>query len=146
MSLFVFWCFFFFFVRFVWCVLGNSKKIAEEDSWEHQQQVGSCDEEWKVLSRLQDCSQNPKKLKRLKIYIYFSFYKLNWFYLMCTRIWFVNWSKEGNFSVVCVNLSVDSAGKLILISNNCPPLRKSEIEYYAMLAKVGVHHYNGSKH
>lgn len=36
-------------------------------------------------------------------------------------------------------------GKLIIISNNCPPLRKSEIEYYAMLAKVGVHHYNGSK-
>ncbi|KAJ9556305.1 hypothetical protein OSB04_010919 [Centaurea solstitialis] len=31
-------------------------------------------------------------------------------------------------------------GKLIIISNNCPPLRKSEIEYYAML--VGVHHYN----
>ncbi|KAJ9545527.1 hypothetical protein OSB04_025234 [Centaurea solstitialis] len=30
--------------------------------------------------------------------------------------------------------------KLIIISNNCPPLRKSEIEYYAML--VGVHHYN----
>ncbi|EFH69955.1 hypothetical protein ARALYDRAFT_336279 [Arabidopsis lyrata subsp. lyrata] len=27
--------------------------------------------------------------------------------------------------------------------HNCPPLRKSEIEYYAMLAKVGVHHYNG---
>lgn len=38
-----------------------------------------------------------------------------------------------------------SKGKLILISNNCPPLRKSEIEYYAMLAKVGVHHFNGSK-
>lgn len=38
------------------------------------------------------------------------------------------------------------AGKLILISNNCPPLRKSEIEYYAMLAKVGVHHFNGSKY
>jgi len=34
--------------------------------------------------------------------------------------------------------------KLILISNNCPPLRKSEIEYYAMLAKTGVHHYQGS--
>ncbi|KAJ9561411.1 hypothetical protein OSB04_006571 [Centaurea solstitialis] len=33
-----------------------------------------------------------------------------------------------------------SEGKLIIISNNCPPLRKSEIEYYAML--VGVHHYN----
>ncbi|KAG8377342.1 hypothetical protein BUALT_Bualt08G0023200 [Buddleja alternifolia] len=38
-----------------------------------------------------------------------------------------------------------SKGKLILISNNCPPLRKSEIEYYAMLSKVGVHHYNGSE-
>ncbi|URE11067.1 hypothetical protein MUK42_03780 [Musa troglodytarum] len=34
--------------------------------------------------------------------------------------------------------------KLILIANNCPPLRKSEIEYYAMLAKVGVHHFSGS--
>ena len=33
--------------------------------------------------------------------------------------------------------------KLILISNNCPPLRKSEIEYYAMLAKTGVHHFSG---
>ena len=37
-----------------------------------------------------------------------------------------------------------SKAKLIIISNNCPPLRKSEIEYYAMLAKVGVHHYNGN--
>ena len=37
------------------------------------------------------------------------------------------------------------AGKLILISNNCPPLRKSEIEYYAMLSKVSVHHFNGSE-
>ncbi|KAH6786698.1 Ribosomal protein L7Ae/L30e/S12e/Gadd45 family protein [Perilla frutescens var. hirtella] len=38
----------------------------------------------------------------------------------------------------------NSKGKLILISNNCPLLRKLEIEYYAMLAsaKVGVHHYN----
>merc|ERR1711990_598060 len=34
--------------------------------------------------------------------------------------------------------------KLILISNNCPPLRKSEIEYYAMLAKTAVHHYSGN--
>ncbi|XP_068313121.1 large ribosomal subunit protein eL30-like [Pyrus communis] len=38
----------------------------------------------------------------------------------------------------------NSKAKLIIISNNCPPLRKSEIEYYAMLAKVGVHHYNGN--
>ncbi|RKP08967.1 60S ribosomal protein L30-like protein [Thamnocephalis sphaerospora] len=34
--------------------------------------------------------------------------------------------------------------KLILIAGNCPPLRKSEIEYYAMLSKTGVHHYNGN--
>lgn len=34
--------------------------------------------------------------------------------------------------------------KLILIANNCPPLRKSEIEYYAMLSKTGVHHYAGN--
>ena len=32
----------------------------------------------------------------------------------------------------------------MIISNNCPPLRKSEIEYYAMLAKAGVHHYAGN--
>ncbi|KAL7421806.1 60S ribosomal protein L30 [Cryptotrichosporon argae] len=34
--------------------------------------------------------------------------------------------------------------KLILISKNCPPLRKSELEYYAMLSKTAVHHYDGS--
>jgi large subunit ribosomal protein L30e len=34
--------------------------------------------------------------------------------------------------------------KLILISANCPPLRKSELEYYAMLAKTPVHHFNGN--
>merc|ERR1711991_407367 len=33
--------------------------------------------------------------------------------------------------------------RLIIICNNCPPLRKSEVEYYAMLGKTGVHHYNG---
>ena len=34
--------------------------------------------------------------------------------------------------------------KLILIAANCPPLRKSEIEYYAMLSKTSVHHFQGS--
>ncbi|KAJ2707283.1 60S ribosomal protein L30 [Coemansia spiralis] len=34
--------------------------------------------------------------------------------------------------------------KLVIISANTPPLRKSEIEYYAMLAKTSVHHYNGN--
>ncbi|KAG5856971.1 hypothetical protein ANANG_G00013580 [Anguilla anguilla] len=34
--------------------------------------------------------------------------------------------------------------KLIILANNCPNLRKSEVEYYAMLAKTGVHHYSGN--
>jgi large subunit ribosomal protein L30e len=34
--------------------------------------------------------------------------------------------------------------KLIILANNTPHLRRSEIEYYAMLGKTGVHHYNGS--
>merc|ERR1712105_390926 len=34
--------------------------------------------------------------------------------------------------------------KLVIIANNTPPLRKSEIEYYAMLAKTSVHHYTGN--
>jgi large subunit ribosomal protein L30e len=33
--------------------------------------------------------------------------------------------------------------KMVLIASNCPPLRKSEVEYLAMLAKVQVHHYAG---
>ncbi|KAJ3199452.1 60S ribosomal protein L30 [Entophlyctis luteolus] len=34
--------------------------------------------------------------------------------------------------------------KLLLIAGNCPPLRKSELEYYAMLSKTSVHHYSGN--
>merc|ERR1711965_1180260 len=34
--------------------------------------------------------------------------------------------------------------KLVLISGNTPPLRRSEIEYYAMLSKTPVHLYQGS--
>eukprot|EP00919_Chromeraceae_sp_WS-2016_P063630 GHVR01150516.1.p1 GENE.GHVR01150516.1~~GHVR01150516.1.p1 ORF type:complete len:110 (+),score=22.94 GHVR01150516.1:39-368(+) len=33
--------------------------------------------------------------------------------------------------------------KLVILSSNTPALRKSEIEYYAMLAKTGVHHFHG---
>ena len=38
------------------------------------------------------------------------------------------------------------AGKaqLIDIADNTPPLRKSEVEYYAMLAKTTVHHFKGN--
>jgi len=33
---------------------------------------------------------------------------------------------------------------VVIISSNCPPLRKSEIEYYAMLSKTETILYNGS--
>ena len=38
----------------------------------------------------------------------------------------------------------NSKSKLVILSGNCPPLRKSEIEYYAMLSKTPVHHYSGN--
>lgn len=34
--------------------------------------------------------------------------------------------------------------KLVIIAGNTPPLRKSELEYYSMLAKTNVHHFNGN--
>ncbi|GAA98166.1 uncharacterized protein L969DRAFT_102169 [Mixia osmundae IAM 14324] len=34
--------------------------------------------------------------------------------------------------------------KLVLIAGNCPPLRRSELEYYAMLSKTPVHLYAGN--
>jgi len=36
------------------------------------------------------------------------------------------------------------SAKLVLIAGNCPPLRKSELEYYAMLSKTSVHHFAGN--
>ena len=40
--------------------------------------------------------------------------------------------------------SVVLTAKLVLISGNCPPLRRSELEYYAMLSKTPVHLYAGN--
>eukprot|EP01034_Spumella_vulgaris_P032881 gene32881-40594_t len=37
-----------------------------------------------------------------------------------------------------------SKAKMVIISSNTPALRKSEVEYYAMLAKCAVHHYAGN--
>ncbi|KAL9054634.1 MAG: hypothetical protein Q9206_003454 [Seirophora lacunosa] len=34
--------------------------------------------------------------------------------------------------------------KLVIIAGNTPPLRKSELEYYSMLAKTNVHHFTGN--
>ena len=36
----------------------------------------------------------------------------------------------------CVPPLLSPQAKLVIISNNCPSVRKSEIEYYAMLSKV----------
>ncbi|EPZ33792.1 60S ribosomal protein [Rozella allomycis CSF55] len=38
----------------------------------------------------------------------------------------------------------NNKAKLIILSSNTPALRKSEIEYYAMLSKTPVHHYSGN--
>eukprot|EP00915_Cephaloidophora_sp_WS-2016_P001222 GHVH01001700.1.p1 GENE.GHVH01001700.1~~GHVH01001700.1.p1 ORF type:complete len:108 (+),score=20.17 GHVH01001700.1:51-374(+) len=38
----------------------------------------------------------------------------------------------------------DGNAKLVLLSNNCPALRCSELEYLAMLSKIGVHRFVGS--
>lgn len=34
--------------------------------------------------------------------------------------------------------------KLVIVAVNTPPIRKSEVEYYSMLAKTGVHHFTGT--
>jgi large subunit ribosomal protein L30e len=34
--------------------------------------------------------------------------------------------------------------KLVLIASNCPIVRKSQLEYYAMLSKVQIIHYTGT--
>lgn len=34
--------------------------------------------------------------------------------------------------------------KLVIIAENCPPTRRLEIEYYAMLNKCSVHHFYGN--
>ncbi|GBE58922.1 ribosomal protein RPL30 [Babesia ovata] len=32
---------------------------------------------------------------------------------------------------------------MVIISNNCPPIRRAEIEHYAMLAKCNIHMFAG---
>ncbi|KAH0476864.1 MAG: hypothetical protein KVP17_002964 [Porospora cf. gigantea B] len=43
----------------------------------------------------------------------------------------------------CLRALREGNAKLVLFSSNCPALRRSEIEYYSLLAKVGVHPYKG---
>lgn len=47
-------------------------------------------------------------------------------------------------SLLCQYHSIQGKAKLVIIASNTPPLRRSEIEYYAMLSKTGVHHFAGS--
>lgn len=53
-------------------------------------------------------------------------------------------SPLADFCLLCVTFVFACLAKLVLIAGNCPPLRKSEIEYYAMLSKTSVHHFSGS--
>ena len=48
------------------------------------------------------------------------------------------------FPLKLIILFVFHIAKLVLIAGNVPPLRKSEIEYYAMLSKTTVHHFAGT--
>lgn len=34
--------------------------------------------------------------------------------------------------------------KMVIVASNTPPLRKSEVEYYSMLGKAHVHHFQGT--
>ena len=34
--------------------------------------------------------------------------------------------------------------RLVLIASNCPAIRRTELEYYAVLAKADVHHFEGT--
>nr|XP_012803910.2 60S ribosomal protein L30-like [Jaculus jaculus] len=40
----------------------------------------------------------------------------------------------------------EGKAQLVILANNRPALRKSELEYYATLAKTGVHHYYSGNH
>ena len=55
--------------------------------------------------------------------------------------------KSGKYTLgykTCLKTLRSGKTKLIIVSNNIPPVRRSEIEYYAMLSKTGVHHYSGN--
>jgi len=53
-----------------------------------------------------------------------------------------DWSVRLRRSLVLTKCVI--VAKLVLIAGNCPPLRKSELEYYAMLSKTTVHHFGGT--
>merc|ERR1719345_486238 len=52
--------------------------------------------------------------------------------------------KSGKFKIGYRNTIRARQAKLILISSNCPAIRRTELEYYAVLAKADVHHFDGN--
>jgi large subunit ribosomal protein L30e len=55
--------------------------------------------------------------------------------------------KSGKSSLgykTCIKNLRTNKAKMVVISSNTPPLRKSEVEYYALLAKCDVRHYAGN--
>ena len=66
------------------------------------------------------------------------------------RVWIVLIVKMMIFTYLCSGYKSalkslrQGQAKLILIANNCPAIRRTELEYYAMLSKSQVHHFDGN--
>lgn len=43
-----------------------------------------------------------------------------------------------------IKIMRNGKAKLVIVANNTPPLKKSELEYYALLAKSRFHLFNGN--
>ncbi len=55
--------------------------------------------------------------------------------------------KSGKFKIGyrnTIKCMRNGTAKLILISNNCPAIRRTELEYYAALCKSDVHNFEGN--
>lgn len=55
--------------------------------------------------------------------------------------------KSGKFTLgykTTIDALRTGRAKLVLIAQNCPLLRKSELQYYAMLSGANIHHFKGS--
>ena len=55
--------------------------------------------------------------------------------------------KSGKFKLgykECLKTLRSGKAQVVLIANNTPTVRQSEIEYYAMLSKTVVHHFQGN--
>ena len=55
--------------------------------------------------------------------------------------------KSGRFTMgyrTTIKSLRENTCKLVIIAENCPPYRRLEIEYYAMLTKCSIHHFYGN--